>query len=91
VIEDLRRQIGTDHVHMVEQRFVPGDAVQIQSGPFEGLGAVVTRVIPGSERVRVLLELLGRQTSVELPTGVARSAREIRREVFMEDGGDGGG
>jgi transcriptional antiterminator RfaH len=89
VIEDLRRQIGADQVHVVEQRFVPGDAVQIQSGPFEGLGAVVTRVMPANERVRVLLELLGRQTSVELPSGVLRSAREIRQGLFAENAGDG--
>jgi len=34
---------------------------------FHGLRAVITRVMPSRERVAVLLEFLGRQTTVELP------------------------
>ena len=91
VIEDLRRQVGADQVHVLHERFVPGDSVQIESGPFEGLSAVVTRVMPARERVGVLLELLGRQANVELPTGVVRSAREIRQGLFTDDVGEGCG
>ena len=32
-----------------------------------GLRAVVTRVLPGRERIAVLMEFLGRQTMIELP------------------------
>ncbi len=88
VIEELRRQVGADQVHVLQERFVPGDAVQIESGPFEGLGAVVTRVMPAKERVSVLLELLGRQANLELPTGVVRSARGIRQGLFTENESD---
>jgi transcription antitermination factor NusG len=41
--------------------------VQIIGGSFQGLHAVVARVMPGRERVAVLMEFLGRQTSIELP------------------------
>jgi transcription antitermination factor NusG len=42
--------------------------VIIGSGVFEGLEAVVTRVMPGPQRVAVLLDFLGRQTTLEVPT-----------------------
>jgi transcription antitermination factor NusG len=49
------------------------------------LEAIVTRVLPAGERVRVLLDLLGRQTSVELPvSGVAGIARELRGGLGVE-------
>jgi transcriptional antiterminator RfaH len=44
----------------------PGDEVTIAAGPFQGLLAVVNQVMPAPQRVRVLLEFLGRQTSVEV-------------------------
>ena len=45
----------------------PGEAVRVAGGAFHGLRAVITRVMPSRERVAVLLEFLGRQTTVELP------------------------
>ena len=43
-----------------------GDEVTVLDGPFKGLRAVVTRVLPAKERVAVLLELLGTQREVEV-------------------------
>jgi len=48
------------------------------------LGAGVTRVLPAGERVRVLLERLGREANVELPRSVVRSARGVREGLFRE-------
>lgn len=49
----------------------PGDIVRINEGPFRGYEAIFDARLPGSERVRVLLELLGtqRRVPVELNTG----------------------
>lgn len=49
----------------------PGDVVRISEGPFRGYEAIFDTRIPGSERVRVLLELLGnqRRVPVELNAG----------------------
>lgn len=41
--------------------------VRIVDGPFRGLTAVVTERLTGRDRVRVLMEILQRQTTVELP------------------------
>jgi len=84
VIEELRGHIGSGEVHVVEERLVPGDAVEIGSGVLQGLGAVVTRVLPARERVRVLLEMLGREATVEWPRGVVRSARGVREGLLRE-------
>ena len=47
---------------------VPGDVVKINEGPFSGLEAIFERKMKGSERVAVLLDILGRQTRLVLPS-----------------------
>jgi transcriptional antiterminator RfaH len=66
VIEELRATVGAEQVHVLRDELQPGEAVRIAGGVFHGLQAVVTRVMPSRERVAVLLEFLGRQTTVEL-------------------------
>lgn len=43
-----------------------GEPVLIREGPFAGLGAIFEQEMAGSERVAILLELLGRQTRLVL-------------------------
>jgi transcriptional antiterminator RfaH len=65
-IEELRESLGQDDVHIVPRELREGDQVQISGGAFHGLQAVVTKVLPGRQRVTVLLDFLGRQTMVEV-------------------------
>lgn len=60
-----------------------GDQVTISSGPFEGYEAIFDGRLPGSVRVRVLLELLGskRQVPVELEAGSV-SPKKAKKRVF---------
>lgn len=44
-----------------------GEPVEITSGPFAGMLAVVKQVIPSKERVAILLDFLGRELQAELP------------------------
>ncbi|MEM8550640.1 MAG: transcription termination/antitermination NusG family protein [Verrucomicrobiota bacterium] len=44
----------------------PGETVKIIHGIFEGSSADVLRLIPGTERVKLLLEILGRASEIEL-------------------------
>ena len=69
VIDELRQTLGEDEVHVIPDAMQPGDEVEIAGGAFHGLRAVVTKVMPGRERVAVLLDFLGRQTTVELRAG----------------------
>ena len=43
-----------------------GEEVQVVEGPFKGIRAVVTQVMPARARVTVLLELLGMEREVEV-------------------------
>ncbi len=54
-----------------------GDTVRIEYGPFEGYEAIFDTRVPGSERVRVLLQLLSnqRQVSVELEASNIRKKK----------------
>ena len=56
----------------------PGDAIWIVDGPFKGYEAIFDLRLPGSERVRVLLELLGnkRLVSLELRAGQIERKRQ---------------
>jgi transcriptional antiterminator RfaH len=76
VIAELRAIIGPQELRVLKEP-APGDTVQIAGGILHGLKAVVTHVMPGRQRVMVLMDFLGRQTSVELPANqVAKT--EIR-------------
>ncbi len=46
----------------------PGAKIRISDGPFEGLEAVFQQRV-GSDRIAVLLTVLGRATSVHMPAG----------------------
>ncbi len=58
-------QIGAAQIEGVND--IGGAAVRIVDGPFRGLTAVVTARLAARARVQVLMEILQRQTSVELP------------------------
>lgn len=67
VIAFLDERTGPDGVLCVKRQFKKGDVVCINQGPFEGLIGVIES--PGSARgrVRVLMEILRRETPVEVP------------------------
>ncbi len=66
IIEALRDRCpgGVAQIDPVTAK--PGDTVRINEGPFSGLEAVFERTLKSSERVAVLLEILGRQTRIVL-------------------------
>ncbi len=68
IIETLRDRCpdGVAQIQSISAK--PGDLVRINEGPFSGLEAVFERTLKGSERVAVLLDILGRQTRLELPS-----------------------
>lgn len=55
----------------------PGDIVRVQTGPFAGYEAIFNERLPGTERVRVLLEFLNhRQVPIELMAAQIESVRK---------------
>ena len=82
VVEELRRAVGENELHVIRAELEPGDAVQIVEGTMCGLRAVVSRVMPGRQRVAVLMEFLGRQTMIEVPTSFLIKEGESRTEIL---------
>jgi transcriptional antiterminator RfaH len=64
VIEEIRTRLGPESVHVVPNEFEPGEKAVLCAGAFQGLEVVITQALPGRKRVEVLLDFLGRQTSV---------------------------
>jgi transcriptional antiterminator RfaH len=66
VVAALQEKAGDEEVVTIDPEIKTGEAVHIAEGPFQGLEAVVTRVLPARQRVRVLLEFLGRSVETEI-------------------------
>src|ERR1700694_2240627 len=64
----LQQQAGAGEIVTVDPEIQVGQSVRIAEGPFQGLEALVTRVMPAKERIRVLLEFLGRSVETEIST-----------------------
>jgi transcriptional antiterminator RfaH len=62
----LRDQTGAAEIKEVDYTLSQGDPVKIVEGAFVGLEAVVTRVVPAGERVKILMDFLGRKVEAEL-------------------------
>jgi transcription antitermination factor NusG len=66
-VEFLRSREGPDGLIHCSAESADAAPVRIVDGPFRGLTAVVTERLTARDRVRVLMEILQRQTAVELP------------------------
>ena len=54
----------------------PGEVIRINEGPFKGYEAIFDTRLPGTERVRVLLELLDNQRQVPLELDAGQIKRK---------------
>lgn len=66
IIEDLRHEVKDGETIVVESSIQIGEEVNVVTGPFKGLRAVVSRVMPAKERVALLLEVLGMEREIEI-------------------------
>jgi transcriptional antiterminator RfaH len=66
VIETLRTEKdGT--VVIPETGLKAGDRAVMTEGAMRGLPALITQILPGGERVRILMELMGTMAAAEVP------------------------
>lgn len=66
IVRDLRASVQDEETVVIESGVEIGEEVNIVSGPFQGVRAVVTKVLPARERVAILLEVLGMEREVEV-------------------------
>ena len=65
LIHEIRSQTAGGEVIEINPELEPGRTVQVARGPFLGLEAVVTRLIPAKERLEILVEWMGRTLHAE--------------------------
>ena len=75
VIETLRSELDHAECRVAMQALAAGDQTTILSGSMMGLQVEVIQVMPAEERVRVLIDLLGREVEVEFPTEALEQRR----------------
>jgi len=66
IIRTLREAVVQEEIVEIHSPIEVGSEVQVLSGPFSGIKALVTQVLPAQARVKVLLELLGMEREVEI-------------------------
>lgn len=85
VVEDLKKEFDDKEIITIESTVQLGDSVDIVDGPMSGSQAVVTQVLPGKERVRVLLEFIGGLQEVEVPLLSLITIRNPRDQAFRRN------
>ena len=55
---------GPEQVEVVDYQV--GDSVTVVDGPFAGVHATITEINPHNQRVKAMVEILGRETPVDL-------------------------
>ena len=66
VIEDLRQGLSDLGSTVLTDAPLEGEEVEIATGPFVGTKALVTHVLPGKQRARILVDVMGRSVPAEL-------------------------
>jgi transcriptional antiterminator RfaH len=65
LVSEIKNRTGDEEIVEVNRTLVPGQAVEVTQGPFQGLEALVTRVITAKERVEILIDWMGRTLRAE--------------------------
>jgi transcriptional antiterminator RfaH len=80
IIEELRDCFEAEDTIQIETKLMPGDEVTVAGGAFAGMSAYVLKSLPAKKRVQILLEILGRHTTVE----VERDAVMLTRNSLVD-------
>lgn len=78
VIATLRQEMAGQDIKEILTPLQPGDSVLIAEGPMRGFQGIVHSLRTGEDRVRVLMDFLGSQHPVEMPTHTVLSPRSAR-------------
>lgn len=67
IIQEIRTIAPRGILDLEPRPLSPGDKVRLIQGIFTGSSAEIVSLAPSAERVRVLLEILGREQEISLP------------------------
>jgi transcription antitermination factor NusG len=74
VIDHVRRRLSERELAPIRPALRKGQPIVIQSGPLRMVDAIFEKNLDASERVQVLVQLLGRPLTVELDAAIVRAA-----------------
>ena len=66
IVEIIKERTDTEGIVRVKQNFKANDVIRIKTGPLKDLLAIFERWVSDTERVRILLNLIGYQPAVEI-------------------------
>jgi transcriptional antiterminator RfaH len=66
VILQLREEMEQKDVKIIQVGVNIGDTVEVTEGPMKGLKGIVNSIHDGQERVKILMDFLGRESLVEV-------------------------
>lgn len=66
VVEIIKERADTQGIVRVKHYFKPNEVIRIKAGPLKDLLGIFERWISDSDRVRILLNLIGYQPAVEI-------------------------
>ena len=66
LIESLQQEMGDQEICHVPAELEEGQEIEIGEGPLRGFAGQVLKVHSGQDRVRVLLEFLGREQEIDV-------------------------
>lgn len=78
VVEEWMSSVDSEALITIEPDLKPGDEIEIVSGPMRGMQTVITRVMPGHERVNILMEMLGESREIEVARDVINRKGNVR-------------
>lgn len=81
VIALLRQEMDGQDIKEVQPELKVGDTVELTEGPMRGLKGIVNSIHDGQERVKILLEFLGRESLVEVSASKILT-EQIARETL---------
>jgi len=82
-IQELKDEFPEEEgaIRIIEPEISEGDDVIITEGALKGLETVVTRLVSGQDRVRVLMEWLGEEREAEVSLKSLNRPGEIRTQI----------
>lgn len=78
LVDELREEFGEKELRQIESRLREGEEVEIVDGALKGLTVVVSRLLPGKERVRILMEWLGEDREAEVSLDAVARRGNVR-------------
>ncbi len=80
-IAELREEMRNEEVREVKPTLKVGDMVELTEGPMRGFKGIIDALLTGQDRVRILLEFLGRENRVEIEAGKLLNDLQPRRAL----------